>query len=180
MLTHQQIPLLFLKSAYIKQLLLFLLHIAIPGFPQSDHTVSKLSADPDSLWNTVKQASRPQVILKTQPPICLDYKARNRPYTYGNLSIYQFSIPKHDWNLSVLCGFVRSISAKQIASKPQNCLIGPHNVGAVSCRGTVQYKFIIQRCTSLSVLLPKRRSPQNSILALQANLSFRVPTLSEF
>ena len=23
--------------------------------------------------------SRPQVILKTQPPICLDYRARNRP-----------------------------------------------------------------------------------------------------
>ena len=57
---------------------LFLRHLAIPGFPQSDHTVSKLSADAGSLWNTVKQASRPQVILKTQPPICLDYRARNR------------------------------------------------------------------------------------------------------
>ena len=58
---------------------LFLRHLAIPGFPQSDHTVSKLSADADSLWNTVKQASRPQAILKTQPPICLDYRAHNRP-----------------------------------------------------------------------------------------------------
>ena len=28
---------------------------------------------------TVKQTSRPQIILKIQPPICLDYKARNRP-----------------------------------------------------------------------------------------------------
>ena len=46
---------------------------------QSDHTVSKLSADAGSLWNTVKQASRPQVIHKTQSPICLDYRARNRP-----------------------------------------------------------------------------------------------------
>ena len=58
---------------------LFLRHLAIPGFPQSDHTVSKLSADADSLWNTAKQASRPQAILKTQPPICLDYRASNRP-----------------------------------------------------------------------------------------------------
>ena len=41
--------------------------------------VSKLKADADLLWNTAKQASRPQVILKTQPPICLDYRARNRP-----------------------------------------------------------------------------------------------------
>ena len=32
-------------------------HLAIPGFPQSDHTVSKLSADSGSLLNTVKQAS---------------------------------------------------------------------------------------------------------------------------
>ena len=43
------------------------------------HTVSKLSADAVSLWNTVKQASRPQIILKTQPLICLDYKDLNRP-----------------------------------------------------------------------------------------------------
>ena len=58
---------------------LFLRHLAISGFPQSDLTVSKLSADADSLWNTVKQASRPQAILKTPPPICLDYRASNRP-----------------------------------------------------------------------------------------------------
>ena len=58
---------------------LFLQHLPIPGFPQSDHTGGKLSADTGSLWNTVKQASRSQVILKTQPPIWLDYRARNRP-----------------------------------------------------------------------------------------------------
>ena len=40
--------------------------------------VSKLKADADLLWNTAKQASRPQVILKTQPPICLDYRACNK------------------------------------------------------------------------------------------------------
>ena len=48
-------------------------HLAISGFPLSDHTDSKFSADHDSLWNTAKQASRHQVFLKTQPPICLDY-----------------------------------------------------------------------------------------------------------
>ena len=57
-------------------------HLATPRFPQSDHTVSKLSADNGSLWNTVKQTSRPQVILKTQPLICLDYRARNRPQLF--------------------------------------------------------------------------------------------------
>ena len=57
----------------------FLWHLVLPGFPKSDHTVSKLSADADSLWNTAKQASRPQAILKTQPPIFLVYRARNRP-----------------------------------------------------------------------------------------------------
>ena len=40
-----------------------------------DHTVSKLSAKSGSLWNTVKQVSRLQIIHKTQPPICLDYRA---------------------------------------------------------------------------------------------------------
>ena len=63
-------------------------HLAIPEFSQSDHTVSKLSADAGSLWNTVKQASRPQVILKTQPPICLDYRARNRPQLYIHMTSY--------------------------------------------------------------------------------------------
>ena len=42
-----------------------------PGFPQRNYTVNKLSADAGSLWTTVRQASRPQVILKIQPPICL-------------------------------------------------------------------------------------------------------------
>ena len=28
--------------------------------------------------------SRPQVILKTQPPICLDYRAHNRPQLLGS------------------------------------------------------------------------------------------------
>ena len=58
--------------------LLFHRHLAIPGFPQSDHTVIKLSADTGLPWNTVKQASRPQFIVKTQSPICLDYRACNR------------------------------------------------------------------------------------------------------
>ena len=68
MLTHQRIPLLLAKSALscwmyptVQKLKpLFLQHLAIPGFPQSDHTVSKLSAVTGSLWNIVKQASRPQ------------------------------------------------------------------------------------------------------------------------
>ena len=54
-------------------------HLATPGFPQHDHTVGKLSADPGSLCSEVQQTSWPQVILKCQPPICLDYRARNRP-----------------------------------------------------------------------------------------------------
>ena len=54
-------------------------YLAIPGFPQSDHTISKVSADSDSLWNTVNQTSWTQVILKTQLPIFLDYRARSRP-----------------------------------------------------------------------------------------------------
>ena len=38
---------------YIQQLkALFLQHLAIPGFSQSSHTVSKLSADAGSLWTT--------------------------------------------------------------------------------------------------------------------------------
>ena len=48
-------------------------HLATPGFPQCDHTVGKLSVDAGSL------CSEPQVILKCQPPICLDYRARTRP-----------------------------------------------------------------------------------------------------
>ena len=67
--------------------------LATPGFPQGDHTVSKLSAEADSLWNTAKQASRPQAILKTQPPICLDYRARNRPQL--SINVIRQSLKKH-------------------------------------------------------------------------------------
>ena len=86
--THQLIPLLLAKSGlscwiYPTDQLLFPQHLAIHGFPQSDHTVSKLSVNAGSLLNTVKQASRPQVILKTQPPICLDYRARNRTQLFS-------------------------------------------------------------------------------------------------
>ena len=71
-LTHQQIPLLLAKSALscwmyqTVQMLFF----NIWSFPRVT-IISKLSEDARSLWNTVKQASRPQVILKTQSPICL-------------------------------------------------------------------------------------------------------------
>ena len=80
----QQIPLLLAKSAsscwmYPAARITLSNHLAISGFHQSDHTVSKLTADADSLRNTVKQVSRPQDLLKTQPLICLDYRARNRP-----------------------------------------------------------------------------------------------------
>ena len=53
--------------------------LVIPWFSMNNQTVSKLNADAVSLYNTVKQASGPQVILKTHPPICLDYRAHNRP-----------------------------------------------------------------------------------------------------
>ena len=42
-------------------------HLAIPGFPQSDYTVSKPSADDGSLCSEAYQTSWPQVILKYQP-----------------------------------------------------------------------------------------------------------------
>ena len=59
----------------------------LPGLPQSDHTTVVLSADASSLWNTVKQASRPQ--FKTQPNICLDYNLlRCNTYTVYNLIFY--------------------------------------------------------------------------------------------
>ena len=73
MLTHQRIPLQLAKSALscwmyqTAQITLFPTpnHLWVP---QSDHSV-----------NTVKQASRPQVILQTLPTICLDYRAQNNP-----------------------------------------------------------------------------------------------------
>ena len=85
----------FLAGGCIQQIkMLFLQHLAIPGFPQSDHTVSKLSGNADSLWNTVKQAFRPEVILKTRPPICLNYRSSNRPQilatSYHNSSTSKF------------------------------------------------------------------------------------------
>ena len=46
--------------------------VVVPELHQSDHTVNKLIENTGSLWNTVNQTFRPQVILKTQPPICLD------------------------------------------------------------------------------------------------------------
>ena len=50
---------------------------AIPGFYKSYHTVGMFSAYAGLLLKTVKQASRPQAILKL-PAICLDYRACNR------------------------------------------------------------------------------------------------------
>ena len=50
-------------------------HLAIPGFPQGDHTVGKPSADAGSLCSEAQQISWPQVILKCQPPICLHYRS---------------------------------------------------------------------------------------------------------
>ena len=88
MLTHQRIPLLLAKLK--QQQLKPLFHLAIPGFPQSDHTVNKLCGDADSFWNTIMQAYRPQVILKTQPPVCLDYRAQNRPKLSSEASLTSF------------------------------------------------------------------------------------------
>ena len=48
-------------------------HVASPRFPQSDHTVGEPSADAGLLCSEAQQTSWPQVILKCQPPICLDY-----------------------------------------------------------------------------------------------------------
>ena len=77
-LTHQGITWLLAKSAfscwmYPTAQIILSLTPRHPWVPQSDHTVNKLSGDAGSLWNSVKQSSRPQVILKTQPPICLYY-----------------------------------------------------------------------------------------------------------
>ena len=48
-------------------------HLAIPGFPQSDHTVA-LAIPVRTLVHCVMK-HRPQVILKCHPPICLDYRS---------------------------------------------------------------------------------------------------------
>ena len=60
--SHCCLPRVLWAAGCIQQLKLFFFqHLAIPGSPQSDHTVSKLSTDAGSLWNTVKQAwSHPQ------------------------------------------------------------------------------------------------------------------------
>ena len=49
------------------------------GFFLEDHTVGKLSVDTGSLCSEMCQTSWPQVILKSQPPICFDYMALNEP-----------------------------------------------------------------------------------------------------
>ena len=54
-------------------------HLAIAWFPQSDHNIGKPSEVAGSLFSEAQQTSWPKVILKCQPPICLDYKPRNRP-----------------------------------------------------------------------------------------------------
>ena len=69
-----------------------------PGFPQSYHTVGKPSADAGSLCSE----AWPQVILKCQPPTCLDYRsAQLDPASHSNFrkftsmgenSLWQFSI----------------------------------------------------------------------------------------
>ena len=48
-------------------------------------TVGKLSVDAGSLCSEIWQPSwdRPQAILKCQPPICLDYRAHNRPHIFA-------------------------------------------------------------------------------------------------
>ena len=77
MLTHHQIPLLLVKSAlhcwmYPTAQITLSLTPSHPWLPpvQSDHTVSKLSADAGSLWNTVKQASRLQTSSHPQNSAC--------------------------------------------------------------------------------------------------------------
>jgi hypothetical protein len=51
-------------------------YLAIPGLPQSGHTVGKSSADAGSLYCEAWQTFWPQVILKYQPPIIrLDYRS---------------------------------------------------------------------------------------------------------
>ena len=85
-ITHQQISLLLAKSTlscwmYPKAQIVLSPTPSHSWVPPEYPTISKLSADPGSLLFTVKQASRPKLSLKTQPPTCLDYRACNRPST---------------------------------------------------------------------------------------------------
>ena len=48
-------------------------------FPNRVHIDAELSADAGSTWPCMLQNSRPQTILKSQPPSSLDYRARHRP-----------------------------------------------------------------------------------------------------
>ena len=52
-------------------------------FVQNDKLFTQIIIVSERTSNAVKQASRPQVIHKTQLPICLDYRARNRPQLFG-------------------------------------------------------------------------------------------------
>ena len=52
-------------------------HLAIPGFPQSNHTVGKWSG----IWFTVKW-SIADLLTLNQPPICLDYKSMQTDPTF--------------------------------------------------------------------------------------------------
>ena len=76
-------------------------NLTIPGFPWIDLIVSKLSVDAGSLLNTVKQVSRTQVILKTQPPICLDYRGQNRPQFKLNLLTYHVRKNNPRWQFFI-------------------------------------------------------------------------------
>ena len=94
--------------------------------PQSDHTVIKLSADAGSLWNTVNQASRPQVILKTQPHICLDYSTRKRPQlVHGwNQAIKTFILPISNLLIvDFISGLVKTTIDRVFATKPNRVII---------------------------------------------------------
>ena len=61
-------------------------HLAIPGFPQSDHTVGKPSLDAGLLCSEAEHTSWPQVLLKYQPSNDLDYRsAQKDPASWFNI-----------------------------------------------------------------------------------------------
>ena len=53
-------------------------HLVTPGFPRCDHTIGK-----QTLAIIEMKYSRPQVILKCQPPICLDYRSAQTDPAYS-------------------------------------------------------------------------------------------------
>ena len=65
-----------------------------PGFPQGVHVDAELSADAGSTCHTMQQDSRPQAILKFQPPNRLDYRARYRLQLINNSQNYVISMHK--------------------------------------------------------------------------------------